>query len=621
MQPLRSGDPERIGPYRLVASLGQGGMGRVFLGAAPDGRLVAVKQVHPELARDDEFRARFRQEVEVSRRVSGAYTAAIVGADPEADEPWLASVFMTGPSLRQAIDETGPLPEHAVLLLAAGLASALRAIHGSGLVHRDLKPGNVLLTADGPKVIDFGIARALAGGPDLTSTGSVVGSPAFMSPEQAEGRELGPASDIFSFGSMLVAAAAGHGPFSGDSTPQTLYNVVHTAPNLALVPPRIHQLVEPCLSKDPRQRPTAAQVLDQLDTSGAVTWSAPVNGLITRQHEQVRTALAWPARTPPAPQPKPRRRRWTAVLASAMVIVTALLAVTAVHLSDQGDGDRSVPVAAQPVLTVAEALTTDTLRRVDPCALVNDITGVATGSTRDLISGPQRPGDSTATAQGTMCAARNADQVTVFLFVGREMMYSAETTVASDGIVTFNPTPSYCVAMMPLTNRPALGLSAEIREPAEGSCEVARTALREAITRIRTGGFRYNLKPGSLLTKDACTFLDSATVERTAGPITWSGLAELRICGWLATDTVKVQIGPGVPAQDVTTNLGEQIELDGRTVYRKAEPASPGEDLCTVTFRHHTGEEVAVAYRRVSPRSADTCDRATDLARVAFSRT
>ncbi|MFE0461581.1 serine/threonine-protein kinase [Kitasatospora sp. NPDC058965] len=250
-----------MGPFRTVGVLGQGGMGQVLLGVAPDGRLVAVKRIHADLAEDPGFRSRFRREVDASRRVSGAYTAPVVAAEPEAAEPWLASLFLAGPTLGEALQAGGALPEDAVRTLAAGLARALADIHGSGLVHRDLKPSNVLLTDDGVRVVDFGIARAADHETKLTRTGAVIGSPAFMSPEQVLGAEPGPAGDVFSLGVTLVTAATGRSPFAGDSPPAVMHAVATTTPDLAAVPPRLRPIVGPCLAKDPQARPTPEQLL------------------------------------------------------------------------------------------------------------------------------------------------------------------------------------------------------------------------------------------------------------------------------------------------------------------------------------------------------------------------
>ncbi|MGH3165745.1 MAG: serine/threonine-protein kinase, partial [Trebonia sp.] len=196
-------DPRTVGEFRLRARLGAGGMGRVYLGSSPAGRAVAVKVVHPELAGDPEFRRRFGQEVAAARAVSGMYTAPVVAAGLHDDPPWLATAFVPGPSLADLVSRHGPLPESAVWRLAAGLTEALEAVHSRSLVHRDLKPGNVLVAEDGPHLIDFGISRALDG-TSLTRTGMVVGTPGYMSPEQAEGRPAAPASDVFSLGCVLA---------------------------------------------------------------------------------------------------------------------------------------------------------------------------------------------------------------------------------------------------------------------------------------------------------------------------------------------------------------------------------------------------------------------------------
>jgi serine/threonine protein kinase len=249
-----------IGPYRIRGRLGAGGMGEVFFGLSAGGRAVAVKVIRAELATDPEFRARFRREVAVARKVSGLFTAPVIDANLDGAVPWLATAYVGGPSLAEAVSDHGPLPARSVLALAAGLAEGLSAIHAAGVVHRDLKPANVLLAADGPRVIDFGISRA-GENSALTHTGMVVGSPGFMSPEQAEGREVGPPSDIFSLGAVLAFAASGEGPFGTGSTPALVYRVVHNPADLDRLPAAVRPLVGQCLAKDPGQRPTAAALL------------------------------------------------------------------------------------------------------------------------------------------------------------------------------------------------------------------------------------------------------------------------------------------------------------------------------------------------------------------------
>ncbi|MER6072291.1 PQQ-binding-like beta-propeller repeat protein [Streptomyces sp. NPDC001817] len=250
-----------LGAYRMIGRLGAGGMGRVYLARSGGGRTVAVKVVRADLAEDGEFRRRFRHEVEVARAVSGPYTAPVVDADTEGPLPWLATTYVLGPSLEDVIAQHGPLPETSVWALAGGLAEALRGIHGAGLVHRDLKPSNILLTADGPRVIDFGIARAIDG-ERLTSTGVVVGSPGFMSPEQAMGKVVGPEGDVFSLGVVLAYSASGQMPFGMGAAASLLYQVVHEQPDVSGVPEALRALVAACLVKDPAQRPTPEQIAD-----------------------------------------------------------------------------------------------------------------------------------------------------------------------------------------------------------------------------------------------------------------------------------------------------------------------------------------------------------------------
>ena len=288
---LQPGDPRKVGPYRLLGRLGSGGMGRVFLGRSPGGRLVAVKVIRAELAEEADFRARFAREVDAARTVSGLFTAPVVDADLDGPVPWLATAYVPGPSLADAVAGHGPLPVTSVLALAAGLAEGLGAIHAAGVVHRDLKPSNVLLADDGPRIIDFGISRA-AEASMLTGTGLVLGSPGFMSPEQAEGGDIGPPSDMFSLGAVLTFAATGEGPFGTGSTATLAYRVVHTPPATGDLPAELRPLVERCLAKDPEQRPTTGQLLAELDTR------SPGRGLAARaDHPGV--PVARPARSRP----------------------------------------------------------------------------------------------------------------------------------------------------------------------------------------------------------------------------------------------------------------------------------------------------------------------------------
>ncbi|WP_435969243.1 serine/threonine-protein kinase [Streptomyces sp. Qhu_M48] len=270
MEPLNAEDPVSIGPFRLLGRLGVGGMGRVFLARSARGRTVAVKVVHAELAAQDEFRRRFAREVAALERVGGTGTAPVLGSDTDAESPWVAIGYVPGPSLRTVVgDEFGPLPPVTVKALASGLARALVHIHAAGLVHRDLKPSNVLLTVDGPRLIDFGIARAVdtvAEGGNLTTTGAVVGSPGFMSPEQVRGDRLTPASDVFCLGTVLAYAATGRSPFgTADSgVHATMFRIAHDEPDLTDLAPELSGLIRACLAKEPAGRPSAAEIAETL---------------------------------------------------------------------------------------------------------------------------------------------------------------------------------------------------------------------------------------------------------------------------------------------------------------------------------------------------------------------
>ncbi|WP_405441497.1 serine/threonine-protein kinase [Streptomyces niveus] len=329
MEKLTAGDPQRIGAYRLLARLGAGGMGQVYLARSDRGRTVAVKLVRKELAEQDEFRDRFRLEVAAARRVGGAWTAPVLDANTEAAVPWVATGYVAGPSLQDIVSGPhGPLPARSVRILGSGLAHALQDIHGAGLIHRDLKPSNVLVTIEGPKVIDFGIARALetVTGAGLTGTGGLVGSPGFMAPEQVRGTPITPACDVFCLGSVLAYAATGHLPFgTADTAVHVLmFRIAQEEPNLSELPEGLRELVTDCLKKDPSLRPTPAQILARVGEPdddeepwlpGALLAQLGSDAvqLLEQEEPGARTALAFtpppstpePPSTPPPPQQQP----------------------------------------------------------------------------------------------------------------------------------------------------------------------------------------------------------------------------------------------------------------------------------------------------------------------------
>jgi len=258
--PLAPGDPQEVSGYTLRARLGGGGMGRVYLSFSPGGRPLAIKVIRPEHAEDEEFRRRFQREVIAAQRVQGLFTAPVVDADPTAASPWLATAYVSGPSLSQAVAEHGPLPSLTVFRLVAGVAEGLAAVHACGIIHRDLKPANVLLAEDGPRLIDFGIAHA-AEATSLTRTGRTVGTPAFMAPEQIRGRSTTPATDVFGVGHLAVFAATGHPAFGEGNQDALLYRIIHEHPDLDDCPQEVRAIALRCLAKDPNERPGLTEVM------------------------------------------------------------------------------------------------------------------------------------------------------------------------------------------------------------------------------------------------------------------------------------------------------------------------------------------------------------------------
>ncbi|MFF2813423.1 serine/threonine-protein kinase [Streptomyces sp. NPDC058000] len=301
-QPLAGDDPQAIAGYRLAAKLGSGGMGKVYLSYTPGGRPVAIKVIRPEFSEDAEFRRRFTQEVHAAQRVQGLFTAPVIDSDTDGPMPWLATAYVPGPSLAEAVAGHGQLPVSTVLLLVAGVAEALQVIHRAGIVHRDLKPSNVLLAADGPRVIDFGIARA-AEAPSLTGSGVTVGTPTFMAPEQAAGTSITPAADVFALGQVAAYASTGVPAFGEGTAHGVLYRIVHEEPDLSRIPDELRELVVRCLAKDVAGRPSVAEVIALCAAaSGQTQLRRPEDWLPTAVAADLTTRAAAPAprlRPPP----------------------------------------------------------------------------------------------------------------------------------------------------------------------------------------------------------------------------------------------------------------------------------------------------------------------------------
>ncbi|WP_433198830.1 serine/threonine-protein kinase [Nocardia sp. CA-107356] len=567
---LEPGDPVHVGRYRLLGQLGAGGMGRVLLGIGPDGRLVAIKQVHTHLATEEDFLPRFRREVQTSARVSGAFTAALIDFDVDSKNPWLASVFVPGVPLDKAVHDFGPLSTDQVRALAVGLAAALQAIHGVGLIHRDLKPANVILAEDGPRVIDFGIARATEERSELTHTGSIIGSPAFMSPEQARSEPLTPASDVFSFGAVLAMAATSKSPFAGSSLPHTLYNIVHTQPDLSRLPPEVRQLVEPCLRKDPSARPTPAQILDFLGPlpPQARPWSAAIHNAVHEQDAELSALLADPEATQivgaddttvPGPQGRsfdeklrqleagsrsdPPKRRWVLVAALVGVVILVGAAVAGAVTLTGGDPTPDVP---NPLA----GFNTTKLRSIDVCAAMKDPLVASLGKwERGPIS----------LSWGTCSADAGGESFDVD--IKRTEGFRDSGRKIGGVPVLENPAAggkSCERALLPAAAETQFGIVVQVTHsliasgsmPTDKLCQFADEGVAQVARNLIAKVPQLPNFHNSLARHDPCAVIDSITVKTSIGEQVRGTPDLLHTCKWFSASTVTVNLWRDFPSVD-----------------------------------------------------------------------
>lgn len=607
MKPLGPDDPRSVGRYRTLAVIGEGGMGRALLAVAPDGRFAALKLVSSALAHDPVFRDRFRREVAASRSVSGAYTAPVLDADTESDVPWLASLYVPGPSLADVIDDAGPLDVASLRHLTVTLAVALADIHRAGLVHRDLKPGNVLLTHDGPRVIDFGIARAIDGS-DLTATNALIGSPAFMSPEQALGGVITPASDVFSLGSLLFTAATGRRPFASTSTPQTLYNIAHTEPDLSPLPPQVREFVEPCLAKDPARRPTPQQLVDHLGpvSSPTAPWPTAVHALIARREHQLRTVAAAPPPPPPPPAataPEKRRRGLVVPLAAFAAALVAVLVVVLVNVTaDDSPADSPETAAPAPTLSVEDALTSERLRRVDPCAVLAKVRVPGMG----LLAPEEDP------IYLDKCRYEGTESGSVTLALGEPFQNGTTEHDAEGRPIQLTHLTGGCEASVQLTDEPRFTVT--VSDSASSSCEAPKAALDEALRRLRTDDVLLDLPAHSALGLDTCLLLDDETIRDVLGAAK-PAADGLHGCEWDGVRTARVRVLPGVPDLPPEKDAVE-LSFDGITAYATTDAAG----YCAITWTQRRvsdslTEEVQVFF--LQDGGQDPCVPAQRLASAA----
>ncbi|OLT41244.1 hypothetical protein BJF85_24275 [Saccharomonospora sp. CUA-673] len=569
MKVLGEGEQEYAGRYRLLAMLGEGGMGRVYLAVAPDGRPAALKRIHPAFSHDQGFRERFRREVDTSRQVSGAFTAAVMDADTEADQQWLASVYVPGPSLQDAVDKAGPMPPTAVRHLAAGLVSALADIHRAGLVHRDLKPSNVLLASDGPRVIDFGIARAVEGSSELTSTGSVVGSAGFTSPEQAEGRSLTTASDVFSLGTLLVMAATGDSPFAGKTTPQTLYNVVHGQPDLSKVPAELMSIIGPCLARDPEQRPTPYQLRGLIGSLPPTNnpWPPRVQQEIARCEDEVDAVMSGADLS--------RSRTPLIVAAASLVMIAAVGATAMIGVTSPEAGtpttvaapatSSATPTSEQPSGPLAPA----SLRQLDPCKLLPD----ASDPRASYYSG---------------CRFRLGEDVRVSVDLGTRASTSGTDSEEIEGttVVTRRVDGTLCTATALLPEQPTHGIEVMVSASGDGPddfrpCEVAKEHVGDVIAAVNEGTGTWDGEFKQLAEVDPCAILTPEQAREVLGQAPSTESFSLNECQYNANGraTVRLDVRPDPADRD---SDAQEISIAGQDAYES--PGGPEVTNCSIAW-------------------------------------
>lgn len=594
--------PKRLGRYQVLAVIGHGAMGEVLLGRGPDGRLVALKLIHRELAGDPTFQARFQREIEASKRVTGAYTAGVIAYDIDAERPWLATEFIAGPTLQEMLDAYGKLPLPGLKLLAIGLASALIEIHRVELVHRDLKPSNVLLTAEGPRVIDFGIALTLEAAEALTVTGTRIGSPAYMSPEQASGSSLTRASDVFTLGSVLVMAATGAIPFGA---PGPLNGKV----DLSEVPLEIRDLIECCLLPEPLARPTPERILDAAEQIPAdPVWP----GRVRRRIEEFRAeALRW-AEEHEEPEPQRRQllpgRRGRVLGFAAVAAVVALAAGLLIDITVPGN---AIAMQDPPL-----ALSDHEARGLDLCELLEPTLMGQFGTYVDAL-----------TPDGVMSCGTGILDAS-----GRKVEYTLSLSTPVAAVRADQPPTGNTIAWMPVLGArgPAttcdryvltqsglpLALGMRARVPNGDGCAPAETALREIVHRLAINPPLRALPVDSLLELDPCALYEGGPnppgIGNPAVPLA-SGPHGCRISGRDGDfdlgfdDRLR-------PAWSGARTLGFRT-VDSRKAWTVAR--GPGFCSYVVMIQPSAGknaEIVAINYVARRPTDKDACDAADALA-------
>lgn len=609
----------------MIAVIGRGGMGRVLLGRTPTGKLVAVKHIHRHLAADPDFRERFRLEVAAGRELTGAYTAAVIDSDTELEDPWLATEYFPAPDLRTVIDECGPLHLGGLRLLATGLAAALIEIHRAGLVHRDLNPGNVLLTEQGPRVIDFGIARALDGGDAaLTATGTIVGSPAYMAPEQARGEPLTPAADLFSVGALLTLAATGASPFPGESTPQVLYQVLHSTPDTRGVPPSLRELVNACLARDPAQRPTARQLLDAAGSLAAEpVWPEPVRTRIQAHRADsdwwVQTSEREADYRDALERLRIRRRerlRWPVVAVVALLVAIGTFAGVD-HWAKPGG--HATPMA-DPVLTV----TRPELRGLDGCKLLEHALGDTYGS-RTQPSEAYGTGGCQAAYADKSKKSRWIFALKLRTFLGGDTLgdkYSGRTVAWAPVLAGGDPTSSGCDRELVVPDGELDELSLQVRGAGDDVCSVADRALEAVVQSLARYAPQRALPRNSIMRLDPCSLIDPALGRSITGdPGRRSG--EIDNCWVEGPDhVINLTLHEAMRPDGGSGSPVRPVQIGSNTVYLTR--GEPNKSYCAMDYiaRPTTGKNAEIVMVDITgdDSTTDACDQVKKVLAEAIPR-
>ncbi|MEV0437167.1 protein kinase [Nocardia sp. NPDC050413] len=625
-------DPQTIGRYRVIGALDPSAGDHSVLATGPDDALVVVRQVHPELLAEPEFRVRLRHSAVAAMRVAGPSNTTVIDVDADADKPWLASLFVPGVRLDAAVAEHGPLPVPAVRALAAALASALGAVHAAGLVHQRLRADTVLLAKDGGRLGEIGVTPAA--GLSTTGTATTIGTPDFLAPEQALGLELTPAADVFALGSVLAYAASGVAPFAAPSVPYTLFNIANREPDLSRVPEPLYEMLAACLRKDPAARPTPAQILQYLGgpPSGPPPWPAPVLDDIGRVQQEI-SALraAAPALTPPEPeQPKSfadivgakwtslrqtargateyGRERWMGASARARAgiaggLVVVLLALVGLTYFVTRPGGEPGPVTG---LTLAE------LRRIDACAWLTSAIG-----TEVPVAPNPLPADSWKTRPtGPWGCSLDSGKYILNLELGKEDEYLTLNQTVVDGVPITHGSPSGCARAIasPGDEREAGIVLTLLTPPSVKDCagvDHVAAALARSLTTAPQAE-----QPSPLALLEPCTLLDRDAVAESIGPLPPAPtIADAHTCQWDARVRLKLQL---LRTSPVTTGKNPQVlRVDGMEIYRK-----DGLVECTRAYLvPNAGEEtVQVTVEGMPQGTEQSCSIATTFLRRAVEK-